>query len=366
MSEGQLVATRLDQFLVVELPELHLPRPVCAPLRMLKELSAQLSSPPTMTLDGDTLVINDRWRLPTFDAAEFPINRALRREIQRVGEFFPIPKDLAALFPAISTDESRLQLCGVCFDQPNGKLVSSNGHVLYVLEGLPKGERRFTVPTDALRVVELLQRRATVYAGYYASTGKDTPDTGSHDFVRFHAPGLQLWTRLVEIDFPDYPNVFPHEQSIIARLTLPRAPLIEALTGALPFLPKKDRPESAKNGVLLYSVRLGEGVLHYESTETGTYTMIFPAPEWPIGFHAGLNVKYLLNVLKAVPGNPETVEVALASDIAPTRWAHGEFTAIIMPMRVFDHFPAELQAVIHAHKAQQEIATIEADERSLS
>jgi hypothetical protein len=318
---------------------------------------------PSFSLEGETIVVNERWRIHTYASEEFPTFP--HEDLHLVDDVFPVPGDLEALFPAVGTDESRANLRGVCFDRPRGALVASNGHVLYHLTGLAVGERRYTVPIEALKFVQLLQRRQEppVLASHYVSG-----DRNYREFVCFSIPGISLWARLVEEEFPDYPQVMPLEENIAHRLTIPRAPLIEALSGALPCIPKRIRPGDSKAGGTLFSIRPGEGILYYTS-DTGDYRATFPAPGWPVGFHVGVSIRYLLDALKFASSSPETVEVSFTNSVSPIRLEHEAFTAIVMPMRVLDRLPDELQAVIDAQPAPEEQADLarrEVDERNLS
>jgi DNA polymerase III sliding clamp (beta) subunit (PCNA family) len=64
-------------------------------------------------------------------------------------------------------------------------------------------------------------------------------------YALFRAPGIELWTRLVEGEFPDYRQVL-QRPTALSHVTLPKAPLIAALKACLACAPKDRLSKSAK------------------------------------------------------------------------------------------------------------------------
>lgn len=374
LTSGGLYASNLENFLYVEVPDLYVPRPVCVPMKLLKQVFKGFSDTITFTLEPDltndnqTLIMNGQWRFATLPAEEFPMGPFLElktRRINQVSDPFPVPQDIRAVFPAVSKDTGRVQLCGVCFDQTNGVVAATDGHRLHLLRDLQPGDHKLTIPYVSATVVDALMARGDVTASVYQQKPNPTqvPEDNSTKtpepsvrYLAFQTAGVDLWVRPIDIEFPDYEQVIPNEKTV-AWISLPREALMDALRGAIPFLPKK------APGVLLYSAEPGQGKVWIKHDDTGEYVGTFPAPGWPLGLYVGVNVYYLLQALQAFPRKPKQVPVALRDHQHAMLWEVDAFSVVIMPMRVLINMglPADLQAVldhqaINASGISQEIS----------
>jgi DNA polymerase III subunit beta len=145
------------------------------------------------------------------------------------------------------------------------------------------------------------------------------------------APGIELWTRLVEGEFPDYRQVLPRPANL-SHVTLPRAPLIAALKSCLACAPKD------RLGVSLTRLRAGVGV-RLEATDNGSVERLIECRGWQSGCYVGVNVRYLLEALACV--RRDEVTLALKDEASPVHIADEDLHIVISPLRVSE--PAECQ-----------------------
>src|SRR5262249_14510738 len=138
-----------------------------------------------------------------------------------------------------------------------GICAASNGHHLYTvpMDRQPLKVEMPVVPARAAMVVarlpecvgQLYHRRLTKSEAVLLSKAVDTLDQTEKatrtalaaerqhvQSVVFTAPGVQLWSHLVETSFPDYTQVIP--QQYVAQLACPKGALREVLDACAPLL----------------------------------------------------------------------------------------------------------------------------------
>lgn len=328
LEPGTVTVTDLDTFLTLQVPALQV-GPVCVNGKRLREALRLIKGDLSLRIEGEMLVLNhEQVRLPTQPATEFPVPLTRGHQFAE-GPSFSLPARFADVLNAMAKDESRPQLHGVCLDLAHSAVVASDGHRLHVVRAeTAAGEKPHTVPAPAARIVAQVAPQGVtgtvLRRALPTANGAETP---SEDvLLRFTAPGLELVTRAVDVAFPDYGQVIDGTRTNRYAVTLPVAELRDALKMAIAYGPKKT----------LCSVsltRIAEGVrVRLESTEDGTMEQVIPAQGWEQQRYVGIQAAYLLDIVSAVSSESMTLHIKNAT--APLRVQDGDFTAIVMPMRI--------------------------------
>jgi DNA polymerase-3 subunit beta len=221
---------------------------------------------------------------------------------------------------AASRDEARAVLTGVLLEiNPEGiTLAATDSYRLAVREltATAAGEARAIVPERALQE-----------AGRAAASEDNKAEIElvvDESQVSFHVGSLQLTSRLIEGDFPNYRQLLP--DSYENRLSLPRQALIDAVkrVGLMARDNAPVRLEFNALGVRLSSSSpdLGQAVEAVEAQYEGE--------ELTVAF----NPNYLVDGLVAATG--ETVRIEVRDGLKPGV-VHGdndEFTYLVMPVRL--------------------------------
>jgi len=279
--------------------------------------------------------------------------RSLRRQQrEQIGETFLVPERWVDLLPAMSLDETRLNLAGVYIDLAAGYCVSSDGHRLHALkiptgavaaQGivallaakllarlLTRGEvtgRLYTQrPTLSKEQEELL---ATEISDVTSKTVRQKREVLKKELERptytcFRAPGIELWTRLVEGEFPDYQQVL-QRPAALSHVILPKAPLIAALKACLACAPKD------RFGVSLTRLPAGMRV-RLEATDNGSVERLIECRGWQPGRYMGLKARYLLQALECLRGDEMTL--AIKDEASPVHITDEDLCVMISPLRV--------------------------------
>src|SRR5262249_48404104 len=132
---GQLTVTDRDNYLTFDLPGLAI-APVCLPVALLQKALRFVKDPLRLVKQGGNVILNDTFTLPGLEPQEFPASPARTAQGQ-IGEPFLVPERWKDLRPAVSLDETRLNLAGVYIDLAAGYCVSSDGHRLHALKVPP-------------------------------------------------------------------------------------------------------------------------------------------------------------------------------------------------------------------------------------
>jgi len=350
MGNGKVIATDLENYLTLDLPALTF-EPVCVPAVQLHRVLRTLSGTVQLEKRGLDLMVQDTCTLPGLDPQEFPASPA-RAAHEPSGEPFVVPARWAALLPAISLDQTRLPLAGVCLDLATGYCVSSDGHRLHALK-VPAGvgTAQGIVPLAAAEILACLLARGTVAGQLYSQqlaltkeqeevlavdVNAETPHPVrrkraalQQELVRpryacFRTAGSEFWTRLVEGEFPDYHAVLQRPAELCP-VILPRAPLIAAIKACLACAPKD------RSGISLTWVPTGV-CLRLDSTEHGHVERLIECSGWTPGRYVGLNARYLLQAVQCI--RSPTVTVFIKDHATPVFLTEGEFAAVIMPLRI--------------------------------
>lgn len=328
LAPGQVTVTDLDTFLTLQVPDLQV-GPVCVNGKRLREALRLIKGDLSLRVEGEMLVLNhEQVRIPTQPATEFPVPPTGGHQFAE-GPSFSLPLRFADVLAAMAKDESRPQLHGVCIDLAHSVAVASDGHRLHVVRAeTAAGEKSHTVPAPAARLVAQVAPQGvtgTVLSrALPTANGAETP--GEDVFLRFTAPGLELVTRAVDVAFPDYAQVLDGTRTNRYAVTLSVAELRDALKMAVAYGPKKTTCSVSLT-------RVAEGVrVRLESNEDGTMEQVIPAQGWQQKRYVGIQAAYLLDIVNAV--GSESVTLHIKNATAPLRVHDGDFTAIVMPVRI--------------------------------
>lgn len=346
IGEGRIEATDLEQRLTITLPGLDC-APVCVTLKMLRELSRNLKGDVCMRTEGQTLIVNESFRLLGLDPAEWPgVNE---QPTAWPGHFMlPSKSHWDAVMTAMSPDETRPQLCGVCLDIENRRFVTSDGHRLHAVDAqvnamrtAHKGISRpktVIIPAIAAKILyRMLSDQVEGQLGYFGIA-----PTVSW-FLRFTTLTTTLMVRVPETaDFPDYTQIIPDPGKTTA-VTFPRLQLLEAAKAcrALYTAAKACRAlyTASTNGNHATSgmtLEPGEGGIKAwaEQPDSGRVERLIPAQGWPP--HApgvGFNSRYLLEALHCL--QEDSVTLQIIDQNSPVSIYEGPIMIVIMPMRIF-------------------------------
>jgi len=357
LENNQLTVTDLDNYLTLDLPGLAI-EPVCVPVALLQKALRFVKDPIQLVKWDLNVILNDTFTLPGLEPQEFPAAPA--RAVQpQSGEPFLVPERWVDLLPAMSPDETRLNLSGVCLDLAAGYCVSNDGHRLHALR-IPAGtvEAQGIVGLSAAKLIARLLAREAVAGQFYmqrptltkeqeemsATESRDvTPETVRQKraalqkelerptHALFRTPGVEFWTRLVEGEFPDYQQVLQRPAKL-SHVTMPKTPLIAALKACLTCAPKHAL------GVSLTQLPAGVRV-RLEATDNGSVERLIECRGWQPGRYMGLNARYLLQAVECLRG--DEVTLAIKDEASPIHITDEGLHIVISPLRVSE--PVECQ-----------------------
>jgi DNA polymerase III sliding clamp (beta) subunit (PCNA family) len=144
-------------------------------------------------------------------------------------------------------------------------------------------------------------------------------------------PGVELWTRAVVGEFPDYLQVIPTNTSLTRTLVADRATLVAAVEQCLPLTTERARGVTITGGAtgLVFSVT---------NPDLGSVTVPVPV-QGAEGLTFGVNAHYLLAALQT---QDKTVTIRCSENSAkegcvtsPLVLNGGPTKAVLMPMRIF-------------------------------
>jgi DNA polymerase-3 subunit beta len=247
-----------------------------------------------------------RFEAPTADAVTIPAERltAALRQVVR----------------AASSDDSRPILTGVLMAAESGglRLVATDSYRLAVCD-LP-GESVLGEGQHVLVPSRALSELAKVLSG----GDQVTLRLGTRD-ASFTVGGVQLTTRLIEGDFPNYRGLIPENHP--NKLTVEREALLEALR-RVRLLAQEATPVRVQmkgDAVELVAITQDVGQAHEELDAT------YAGQELMVAF----NPQYLLDGVEVTPGEHVTLETVDALKPALIRSVDtSDFVYLLMPVRV--------------------------------
>lgn len=257
---------------------------------------------------------------------------------------------IARVMPAISTEETRYYLNGVCVDRISDwkyRFVATDGHRLMLIDVPLPGAvgvipDRTIIPRRFLQTVmkHFAKAKDPVRLTYGRRRLDNTADsdlapepTGMPILEMAGKVGpatLALTSKLIDGTYPDYTRVIPKEFAHTVRLQ--RGDLVQAVRGLIALANGKVRAlklEAVPDGVRLS--------LH--SVDLGDASFVVPAEHGlaPETLIAGFNGGYLLECLASLLGEEVQFDLDGQHSSAPTVIhdpADTAFRCVLMPMRV--------------------------------
>lgn len=332
LEPGHMTITDLESRLTLQVPELAV-SPICVHAVQLQKALRGVKGSVALTADNGWLRINGggvQLSLTTFAAEEYPAHVSSTVGSDRSRRFV-LPPRFADVLPAMSKDESRVNLSGVCLDLEHGAVVASNGHVLHLVKGEQvAGETPHLISASAAKTLAQFVHH-TVQGQVFRRINKNGKDTTTEVTLCFTVPGVELWTRAVAGEFPDYSQVIPTENSLTRTLVADRAALVAAVEQCLPLTTERAR------GVKVTGDATGL-VFSVTNPDLGSVTVPVPV-QGAEGLTFGMNAQYLLAALQT---QDKTVTIRCTENDAkescvtsPLVLNGGPTKAVLMPMRIF-------------------------------
>jgi DNA polymerase-3 subunit beta len=322
--------TDLDVAVRVKVPaDVKEPGSLTAPGKKLQEITRELPDQPVeVTTRGDQIELRcgrSHFKLNGLPADEFPT----LAEVDFSEGVSVTGKDLNRLIHhtsfAVSTEESRPILNGVLWELRDGemKMVATNGHRLARMgvsvesAGTPSAD--FIVPPAALTQVQRL---------FKDDDQLTVARSGNH--LGFRADKTEIFTRLIEGQYPNYDQVIPRDNdkvAVIEKKALESAVRRMAVVASDQTHRIRLKFEPGRMHLNVLTPDLGEGHDELEVQYDGE--------ELEIGF----NANYLLEVLRHIPS--EEVNFAFkaperAATIEPAGDDAEDYLCLVMPLRLLD------------------------------
>ncbi|WP_421424111.1 DNA polymerase III subunit beta [Agrobacterium rosae] len=298
--KGKIVATNLDMQIEVLLPSVSNEGAALVMFWPLRRLVADLKDEELVTLTrvGNAVEIiagTGRYLIPSLSTEEFPEIKLLTqfRDVKLDGDAFR--NALLFALPAVSTEETRYYLNGVCLSVHD--VVATDGHRLAVSYGiLPEAINNAIIPRAAAIVLSKLPAfpSLTLFSG------------GDVDHViRFGAAGVTVTAKLIDGTYPDWKRVVP--SGGLATTHLQRADLSRLLRRMSVVTGMRAFPVTlAADGV-----RLAASVKDVSSDVSAQDYIDAHGAEFEVAF----NARYLNEALVSIGG--ETVSFATLGSTHP-------------------------------------------------
>ncbi|HVM32567.1 MAG TPA: DNA polymerase III subunit beta [bacterium] len=231
---------------------------------------------------------------------------------------------------AVSTDETRYVLNGVYFQVENEKLkmVATDGHRLaYIhkkLDGKGDGKANVIIPTKTLN--ELSKVVSDMAKGKDEKEETMVEVVTTENQIKFTVEGVEIVSRLIEGQFPNYEQVIPKESD--KKIEVSTAEL-SAGTKRVAIL------TSEKSNSIRYQIKPGKISISSKTPDMGEAKEEIDANYKGEEISIAYNAKYVLDVLKNVGTDHVVVELTqpLSPGILKPK-GDSDYLCVIMPMRV--------------------------------
>jgi DNA polymerase-3 subunit beta len=235
---------------------------------------------------------------------------------------------------AVSTDETRYILNGVLFQLEGGKarMVATDGHRLaYIhkkLENKNEDKSSLIIPTKALN--EVSKVISDLLKGKEKDEDKEkelfVEIASTENQVKFVIGGVEIVSRLIEGQFPNYEQVIPKEST--KKLEVSTAEF-SAATRRVSIL------ASEKSNSVRYKFTKGKVTISANTPDMGEAKEDLEIPYEDEELQVAFNSKYVLDVLKNIGTDKMAVE--LTQPLNPGVFKpkdDQDYLCVIMPMRV--------------------------------
>jgi len=274
-------------------------------------------------------------RFPTQAAGEFPRIPEFKAEKRLTIEGDALSRLASRTSYAVSNEDARPQLNGVLLETHEQQLalVATDGHRLAwatrkgsfaALDG--KG---LIIPGRALGAVSRTAEEATSPVEIEVATARNqagfTTQVGEYR--------VQILTRLLEGEYPNYPQVIPKDNA--KDLQAKRADLIEAVDIVASHADNVTRQ-------VRFSVRKGKLAISSTTPELGAGEQQLEVEYGAEDMEIGYNASYLLDILRSIPTErvvfrlKSALSAGLIEPVGPLPQENETLLCLIMPLRLPD------------------------------
>lgn len=271
--------------------------------------------------------------------AEFPRIEPAGKDLTAAGEIPEPAEFIEALNTAIryiSTDETRLQLCGINWNIAAGTVTGTNGHILF--EKIQKNRPACNIePDQDHRDIIINDKAARILKAIQPARLFFQVDEKQADFYGTDKAGKDFYfiTRIITGPYPNYKKVIPDQQRAKLFLEFNRRALLDELKRFRTYAHKKTR-----NLKLIIEKNKITGRVYDPDINTefmqpipGTVTIKTSALK-DIPFTTGCNIDNLKILLESTEAQAVTFNII--SEITAIVAQAGAVTLLIMPIRQFN------------------------------
>lgn len=273
-------------------------------------------------LDGSKLVVG---KGPTFTLETLPADDYHHPTVAKPTATFELSAaqflaDLEALATAISTEETRYYLNGICFHIADGKLrmVATDGHRMHMIER--------DAPKDVLLSESILPRKCVKLLRAVLGALPAAKVKLSFGGMRasFAIGPVTIKSKLIDGSYPDYQRLIPKETT--GSLTVGAAEIMECVEAASLIL-------SGKTTAIALDFKAGVA----RAKEFGCAEMTAALPGKQSGQlpdTIGFNARYLKDICGKFAGGETTLAMTDSASPVLITGAGSPLTAILMPVRL--------------------------------
>ena len=295
-------------------------KPLVELARLLPESDVTIEYRPE---EGTVQIVSGSYnsRLHVFNAEDFPRLPAVDAQLHSIDRE-ALLETVDRVARSASRDESRPVLTGILVRFEGGKLVmvATDSYRLSVKEtelGEAAPELEAIIPARALTELSRLAAGDTVELGVHenhAVFGVRSEDE----------TGAWLTTRRIDGQFPNYRQLLP--ETFEVELTLPKSELADVVRRASVL--------ALRNSPLRLRLAEGELTVSAQTQDVGETQETMPAAYTGEEFVIGFNAEFLRDGVDSIVG--EDVRVKLINPLRPAilEDAAGDFTYLIMPIRL--------------------------------
>ena len=295
-------------------------KPLVELARLLPESDVTIEYRPE---EGTVQIVSGSYnsRLHVFNAEDFPRLPAVDAQLHSIDRE-ALLETVDRVARSASRDESRPVLTGILVRFEAGKLVmvATDSYRLSVKEtelGEAAPELEAIIPARALTELSRLATGDTVELGVHEN--HVVFGTGASD-------GADAWltTRRIDGQFPNYRQLLP--ETFEVELTLPKSELADVVRRASVL--------ALRNSPLRLRLAEGELTVSAQTQDVGETQETMPAAYTGEEFVIGFNAEFLRDGVDSIVG--DDVRVKLINPLRPAilEDAAGDFTYLIMPIRL--------------------------------
>ena len=307
-----------------------------APGRKLSQLAKGLSAGNIIleSSDCENLLIKynrGQISMPCYDTEEFPLLPAASGDISGKIPVKVFRRLVRQTGIAASMDELRPVFTGMMLEIKDNDItfVATDTHRLTVGRGVwqGSGEKTVIVPNKVMQEVARLA----------ANDDDNIHITVSKSQVFFGFANLQIASRLIMGQFPDYRQVIPGDETFISRICVSRTALIESLELASVVSREISK---GRGSIICLTLEEDKINLYSSSQDEGTFDENVSAMVEGEKLELNYNARYLLDVLRVM--DDERIELRLTGANTPgiiqadveDKTDKDRFLYLILPVRI--------------------------------